>query len=66
MAENVSTLIAAVLPRWRDALLVKPDTMLRWHRESLIAIQVFGGLHHVALLPKRADERGSQDRCGRR
>jgi len=29
------TLLAAVLPRWRDALLlVKPETVLRWHREG--------------------------------
>jgi putative transposase len=27
------TLLAAVLPRWRDALfLVKPETVVRWHR----------------------------------
>jgi putative transposase len=27
------TLLAAVLPRWREALLlVKPETVLRWHR----------------------------------
>ena len=29
------TLLAAALPRWRDALLlVKPETVLRWHREG--------------------------------
>jgi putative transposase len=29
------TLLAAVLPRWRDVLLlVKPETVLRWHREG--------------------------------
>jgi putative transposase len=29
------TLLAAILPRWRDALLVvKPETVLRWHREG--------------------------------
>jgi len=29
------TLLAAVLPRWRDALLlVKPETVLRWHSEG--------------------------------
>jgi putative transposase len=29
------TLLAAVLPRWRDALLlVKPETVLRWHRDG--------------------------------
>jgi hypothetical protein len=29
------TLLAAVLPRWREALLlVKPETVLRWHREG--------------------------------
>ena len=32
---GVITLLAAVLPRWRDALLlVKPETVLRWHREG--------------------------------
>jgi putative transposase len=30
------TLLAAVLPRWRDALLlVRPETVLRWHREGV-------------------------------
>ena len=29
------TVLAAALPRWRDALLlVKPETVLRWHREG--------------------------------
>jgi putative transposase len=29
------TVLAAVLPRWRDALLlVKPETVLRWHSEG--------------------------------
>jgi len=29
------TLLVAALPRWRDALLlVKPETVLRWHREG--------------------------------
>ncbi len=29
-------LLARLLPRWRDALLlVKPETVLRWHREGL-------------------------------
>ncbi len=29
------TLLAAALPRWRDALLlVKPETVFRWHREG--------------------------------
>ena len=29
------TLLAAVLPRWREALLlVKPETVLRWHSEG--------------------------------
>ncbi len=29
-------LLARVVPRWRDAiLLVKPETVLRWHREGL-------------------------------
>jgi putative transposase len=29
------TLLAAMLPRWRDALLlVKPETVLRWHSEG--------------------------------
>ncbi len=28
-------LLARLLPRWRDAvLLVKPETILRWHREG--------------------------------
>ncbi len=28
-------MLASVVPRWRDAmLLVKPDTVLRWHREG--------------------------------
>jgi len=28
-------LLASLLPRWRNALmLVKPDTVLRWHRQG--------------------------------
>jgi putative transposase len=27
--------LSSILPRWRDAvLLVKPDTVVRWHREG--------------------------------
>ncbi|MEO7035121.1 MAG: hypothetical protein ABI548_14485 [Polyangiaceae bacterium] len=37
LERGLFVMLASILPHWRDAmLLVKPDTILRWHREGLL------------------------------
>ena len=43
-------LLARVVPRWRDAvLLVKPETLLRWHREGFRLFWRWKTRHKVAI-----------------
>jgi len=49
--------LASLLPRWRDALLlVKPDTILRWHREGFRLRWRWRSRHPSTAKPKIAPE----------
>ena len=49
--------LASLLPRWRDALLlVKPDTVLRWHREGFRLVWRWRSRRPSTAKPKIAPE----------